>query len=141
MSEEILEAIRNNVEKESFTNLLGIKLIKIDEGYSLVEMKYRDDMHNLFKTLHGGATFSLIDEAFQIACNSYGTIAVALNVTITYHSAPTVGAILRAEAKEVHKSSRTGTYFIQVKTDQDELIASCQAVAYRKKDPLPFLTT
>ena len=139
MSEEVFDAIRKNVAEESFAKLLGLKLLKISEGYSLVEMQFKDNMCNLFKMMHGGAVFSLIDEAFQIAVNSYGTIAVALSMTITYHNTPPLNAVLKAEAKEIHKSNRIGTYLIQVRTENGDLLATCQAVAYRKKDLLPFL--
>jgi len=49
--------------------------------------------------IHGGAIFTLIDEAFEISCNSHGTVAVALNVNITYHRAPSPNSTLRAEAR------------------------------------------
>jgi acyl-CoA thioesterase len=102
-------------------------------------MDSREDDGNIFGMIHGGAIFSLIDEAFQLSCNSHGTVAVALNVTVTYHQPPDKKGILRAESREVHRSRKTGTYDITVRDERDRLIASCMALAYRKGDPLPFL--
>jgi acyl-CoA thioesterase len=139
MDPEIKVAMRQQVKEEPFARKLGLKLIEVDEGYAVVEMVCTEEMENIFQMTHGGAIFTLIDEAFEISCNSHGTVAVALNVNITYHRAPSVNSTLRAEAKEVSRTRKTGNYYITVKDDKDNLIASCQALAYRKGDTLPFL--
>ena len=108
-------------------------------GYALVEMDVADDMANIHNITHGGAIFSLIDEAFELSSNSHGTIAVALNMSITFHRPPTRGAKVRAESKEIHLSRKTATYDIKVTEGGERLIASCQAMVYRKKEKLPFL--
>ena len=135
----IKEAMRQQVEKEPFAQKLGLSLIEVDEGYAVVEMECKEEMQNIFHMTHGGAIFTLIDEAFEISCNSHGTVAVALNVNITYHRAPSPNSTLRAESREVSKTRKTGNYYITVKDDRGQLIASCQALAYRKGEKLPFL--
>ena len=60
-------------------------------------------------------------------------------MNISYLRAPSIGDILYAEAKEIDKSNRVGNYNIEVKTKQDELIAVCHAMVYRKNDSLPFV--
>ena len=137
--EHTLDAIAGKIEHESFARKLGLHLIKLDTGYALVEMEPQEDTENIFGMTHGGAIFSLIDEAFQASCNSHGTVALALNVNVTYHRAPGRGARLRAESKEIHRSKKTATYDIKVMDDKNELIASCLALAYRKGDKLPFI--
>ncbi|MDI7259261.1 MAG: hotdog fold thioesterase [Thermodesulfobacteriota bacterium] len=139
MDEKMREAFFKQVEREPFTKKFGLKLIHLDEGYSRVEMTFTPDMENLFGMAHGGALFALIDEAFETACNSYGTLAVALNMNITYLSSPTPGSRLIAEAKEYHRTRKTAIYDIRVSDEQGNLIASCQAVAYRKGTPLSFI--
>ena len=139
MDQRIKEAMQRQVAREPFAKTLGLKLINLDEGYAAVEMICKKEMENIFQMTHGGAIFTLIDEAFELACNSHGTVAVALNVNITYHRAPVSDSTLRAEAKEIAKTRRTGNYYITVKDDGGNLIASCQALAYRMGDKLPFL--
>ena len=39
MDPKIKDAIQRQVEKEPFAKKLGVKLIDVDEGYALVEMK------------------------------------------------------------------------------------------------------
>ena len=139
MDPKVREALREQVGKEPFARKLGLTLIDVDEGYAVVEMVCTEEMENIFHMTHGGAIFTLIDEAFEISCNSHGTVAVALNVNITYHRAPSANSTLRAEAREVSKTRKTGNYYITVKDDKDNLIASCQALAYRKGEKLPFM--
>jgi len=140
MDENAIEAIRQRVANEPYAKKMGLKLLKLEPGYALVEMKFTDDMANIFDMTHGGAIFSLIDEAFEISCNTHGTVAVALNVSVTYHRSPTDRAVLRAESKEIQRSAKTATYNIRVtEGDNNILIATCQALAYRKKEKLPFL--
>jgi acyl-CoA thioesterase len=135
----VMDAIWERVANEPFARKMGLRLLKIEPGYALVEMDLRDDMANIFDMTHGGAIFSLIDEAFEISCNSHGTVAVALSMTVTYHNPPTKAGVLRAESKEIYRSRKTATYDIKVTENENTLIASCQALAYRKQEKLPFL--
>ncbi len=139
MDERVKEAIFKKVENEPFAQKFGIRLLDLDEGYSKVGMKFTPDMENILGTAHGGALFALIDEAFETASNSHGTVAVALNMSITYTSPPAPRSNLIAEAREFSRTQRTAAYDIKLMDDQDNLIASCQALVYRKGVRLPFL--
>ena len=139
MDEKVKEAIFKKVQKEPFAQKFGIKLLTLEDGYSRVEMKLTPDMENFLGMAHGGALFALIDEAFETASNSHGTVAVALNMNITYISPPSSGSRLIAEAREVSRTQRTAVYDIKLFDDQNSLIASCEALVYRKGVPLPFL--
>ncbi len=140
MDQKVRKALQKAVENEPFARALNLKLVEIDEGTSAVEMVFDPaSMGNIFNMAHGGVIFALIDEAFETACNAYGTVAVALNMNITYMASPTPGSRLRAEAKEVSRTRKIGTYEIKVNDQDGKLLAVCQALCYRKKDPLPFM--
>jgi len=139
MDQKVREAFFRQVEKEPFVKKFGLKLVDLDEGYSKIEMNFTPDMENILGMAHGGAIFALIDEAFETASNSHGTIAVALNMNITYISSPASGTRLTAEAREFSRTQKTASYDIKVVDDQNNLIASCQALVYRRGKPLPFL--
>lgn len=126
------------VDKEPFARLLNIRLADIRAGYARCEMTYTDEMDNIYGNAHGGAIFGLIDEAFEISSNSHDRISVALNMNITYMKPPKKGSLLVAESNETHKTNRTASYYITVK-DTEDLIAVCQALVYRKSDPIPFI--
>jgi acyl-CoA thioesterase len=133
-------AFHNKVSEEPFAKLLNITLKEVEEGYAVCEMEYTEQMDNIYGSAHGGAIFSLIDEAFEISSNSHGTIAVALNINVTYMKTPKKNTLLRAESKEINRTRRTASYEITVR-DDNNLIAVCQALVYRKDDPIPFLTS
>jgi acyl-CoA thioesterase len=139
MEEERRQGFLHAVSKEPFARLLNIRLIDVSEGYALCEMDYTEAMDNIHGMAHGGAIFSLIDEAFEVSSNSHGTVAVALNVNVTYVKAAKKNTVLRAESREVARGNKTATYCIDV-TDGEGLIAVCQALVYRKRDQVSFLT-
>ncbi len=139
MDERIRQAIFQRIEKEPFGKKFGLKLVEVQEGYARVEMHFTQDMENMFGMAHGGAIFSLIDAAFEVASNSHGTMAVALNMNITYLASPAKGSRLTAEAREINKTRRTAAYDIRATNDAGTLLATCQSLVYRLDKPLPFL--
>lgn len=139
MSEKVFEALRGRAKDEPYAKLLGLELLKVEDGYALVRMAFSERHQNIYGRCHGGAVFSLIDEAFQFASNSSGKVEIALNVNVSYMKAPSDGDILQAEAKLANRSRRVSHFLIEVRNASGDLIASCQATAYRRDDPLPFL--
>jgi acyl-CoA thioesterase len=140
MDSRVRAAIETAVVQEPFARSMGIELRKLDDGYSLVEMVYDPSRHNnIYGRAHGGAVFGLIDEAFETAGQTDGTVAVAMNVNVTYISSPEPGARLSAEARRVARTKRTATYDIKVADADGRLLAVCQALAYRTGKPIPFL--
>mgnify|MGYP000847560517 FL=1 len=138
MEDEKRNAYFRQVDKEPFARLLNIRLDDVREGYARCEMIYAENMDNIYGNAHGGAIFGLIDEAFEISSNTHDRISVALNMNITYMKAPKKGSLLVAESNETHRTARTASYYITVK-DGEHMIAVCQALVYRKSDPIPFL--
>jgi len=140
MDQAVRDAIYGAVEKEPFARALNMKLVELELGYSAVEMTYDPStMNNIYDRAHGGAIFGLIDEAFEAAGQTEGTVAVALNVSVTYVSSPKAGQRLRAEAREVSRTKKTAGFDIKVADKDGNLIATCQALAYRTGKPIPFL--
>jgi len=140
MEEKITEAIHEAVRKEPYAQAMKIELVALEKGFSAVEMVYEPTtMDNIYNRAHGGAIFGLIDEAFETVSQVGGTIAVALNVNVTYITSPESGTRLRAEAREVSETKRTATYDINVTGRDGRLVASCKALAYRTGKPIPFI--
>ncbi|MCX8023347.1 MAG: PaaI family thioesterase [Syntrophorhabdaceae bacterium] len=138
MDEEKKAIFFKRVEEEPLARLLGIRLKDVDEGYALCEMEYTERLDNIYGSAHGGAIFSLIDEAFEISSNSHENIAVALNMNVTYMRPPKKGSLLTAESKEVNRTKRTASYTIWVR-EGDQPIALCQALVFIKEQRIPFL--
>ena len=143
MPEDSLARIKARCKKEPYPCLLGIEVFEVKPGYAQVSMQFKPEMQNIFGMLHGGAIFSLLDEAFQLACNARGEIAVAQQVNTYFLAAANPGAHLIAEAKELNATRKTALYEVLVyeATPDGQLgrkLASAQAMAYRKGGDLPF---
>lgn len=98
-------------------------------------MQLRDHHLNSLGTVHGGAIFALADFAFAAASNSHGTVAVALNATISFVKAASTG-VLTAEAAEISVSRKIGTYTVNVTDESGQIVAVFQGMAYRKGKPI-----
>jgi acyl-CoA thioesterase len=140
MDRKIMAAITEAVAREPFARALELSLITLENGHSVVEMVYDPErMNNIYQRAHGGALYALIDEAFETASQTEGTIAVALNVNVTYITSPVPGSRLQAEAIRISQTRRTAGYDIKVVDENGQVIATCQALAYRTGKPIPFL--
>lgn len=124
---------------DQFATHLGIKLLAAKEGYAKAEMEIEPFHLNSAKIVHGGALFTLADFVFAVASNSYGKIALAINVNINFIKAQSNGKIF-AEATEIAKHPKLGTYQVKVTNESNELLALFQGTAYRKKQDLPNWT-
>lgn len=132
MNETFYDQLRSRSLAEPYAGLLGIEVVEVGEGSARVRMRVKPEMANIFGSTHGGALFSLIDEAFQFACNAHGILSVALNVSITYVSPPEEAALLEATAREVYRTKRTSSYVCEIRdSKKGKLVATAQALAYR----------
>ena len=115
---------------------LGIKLEEVKPGYSRMSMLVTKEMLNGFAILHGGITFTFADTAFAHACNSRNQKTVALSCNIIFSASAKEGDHLVAVAEEKSLKGRTGAYDVEVKNQNDELIALFRGTSYRTKDPV-----
>jgi len=140
MDDTVKKAIAQAVTREPFARALNIELVELNNGYSRVRMVNDPaKMNNIYDRAHGGAIYALIDEAFETAGQTDGTVAVALNVNVTYVSSPEPGQRLQAEAQRVSQTKKTASYDIRVTDQNGQVIALCRALAFRTGKPIPFL--
>jgi len=138
-SDEVLASIRARCKKEPYPQLLGIRVLQVAPGYARASMRFEPELQNIFGMLHGGAVFSLLDEAFQLACNARGEVAVAQQVSTCFLAAARPGTMLIAEAKEINATRKTALYEVRVsEAEGGRVLATAQALAYRKGGSLPF---
>ena len=119
------------MEKDYFSQFLGIKVIDIKEDYSLIEMTITKQMLNGLGTVHGGVTFAFADSAFAFSSNNSGDAAVALSVTINFTKAGREGDVFRAESKLVSSTRKTAIYDINVTNQNEELVAKFVGTVYK----------
>jgi len=114
---------------------LGIELVDVSSGGAVAKMKIKEEHLNGINTVHGGAIFTLADFAFAVAANSHGRVTVAINVSISFMKAATMGT-LTATAMEVSLNPKISTYTVNINDDNGDLISIFQGMAYRKRDKI-----
>ena len=128
-----MDDIKRFVDNDRFAKHLGIEMLECSRGRAKARMKIQDHHLNSAGTVHGGAIFALSDAVFSAASNSHGTLAMAINVGISFFKALKNGA-LTAEANEVSLNPKLATYLVNVTDDDGNAIALFQGTVYRKKD-------
>jgi acyl-CoA thioesterase len=132
-----MQQIARFFDRDKLAKHLDIELVEISPGQATTRMTIQEKHFNGVNITHGGALFTLADFAFAVACNSYGTLAVAINVNISFLKATSKG-VLTARAREVAKSNRLATYQIEITDEEGSIVASFQGTCYRMQQPLPL---
>ena len=130
-----MEILEKFVQKDHFARHLGVEMLDFGGGRARARMAIDKHHLNSAGTVHGGAIFSLADAVFSVASNSHGSLALAINVSISFFKAVTRGT-LTAEAEEVSINPRLATYLITVSDEGGSRIALFQGTVYRKKDSI-----
>jgi acyl-CoA thioesterase len=123
--------------KDTFARLIQMKLLEIQPGFARSSLSITDQMVNIYQMAHGGAIFSVADQACEAAGNSFGEPAVALQHNIHFLAAGKSGDILEATAKVTHRSNRVGLIEFEVRNQQGLLLAVGQQLIYFKKAANP----
>ena len=131
--EEHYDEIRKIMEAEPYAQFIGMKLKNFGPGTATAELVPTKNMLNAHNTVHGAILFSLADYVFAVASNSYGKTAVGVTTTMNFMSAAFPGEKITAVAREDKRNHRLGWYNIEISNGK-ELIATMQAMVYRKKE-------
>jgi acyl-CoA thioesterase len=132
------ELIRRYMAQDRLAATLGIELAEVGPGRATTRLTIDERHLNGAGIVHGGTIFSLADVAFAAASNSGGTLALALDVSITFLKAVSTGT-LTARAEEERCQGRIGCYSLRVEDGSGELVALFRGTVYRKKTPLAEL--
>jgi acyl-CoA thioesterase len=132
MKESDLEDSRLRIEamkRARFGILCGLEAISVAPGTAIVRMP-AEEKQNALDTIHGGAIFTLADQAFALAANAQGDIQVALNASISYLK-PARGD-LEARATLVSEGKTTSLYEVRV-FEGEEMVAIFHGTGYKLK--------
>ncbi len=130
-----MDDLKKFVDRDHFAKHLGIEMLEYSKGRAKARMEIKSHHLNSAGMLHGGAIFSLADAVFSVASNSHGTLAVAINVSISFFKAMKSGVLI-AEGREVSFNPKLATYLIDVKDETGNAIALFQGTVYRKKESI-----
>jgi acyl-CoA thioesterase len=138
MPNDTLALVRRLMAGDRWAAVAGARLAELKEGYARVTMRLREEHLNGVAVAQGGAVFTLADFAFACASNSHGTVAVALDTSITFARSATKG-VLTAEAREESLSRRTSVCNVRVTDGEGKVVALFRGTAFRKDEPIAAL--
>ncbi len=132
--EDVPKAIFDKVNSEdTFAQLIGMKLIELQPGFARAMLTINENKVNMYQMAHGGAIFSVADQACEAAGNSFGEPAVALQNNFHFLASGKAGDLLEATAKLVNRSNRIGLIEFEVTNQEGLLLAKGQQLIYFKK--------
>ena len=131
----MMDHIETLLSNDKFLEHNGIQLIDVSKGCARAKLDVTDHHLNGIQTVHGGAIFVLAELAFSAASLSYGTMAFAVNMNISYLKSVTDGPLI-AEAKEISRNPKYAIYGVDIKDKNGDLVAIFQGLSYRKEDAI-----
>ena len=121
------------MEKDLFSQWLGIERVEEGEGYSQLKMVIRPEMCNGFEIAHGGISFAFADSALAFASNSHGQHAVSIETSISHIKPLKTGDVIIATAREKHLANNIGHYEVTVTKSDGQLVALFKGTVFRKE--------
>ncbi|HEY6912599.1 MAG TPA: PaaI family thioesterase [Myxococcales bacterium] len=123
------------IARDRWAAAAGAKLVEVRCGYARARLRLAPVHLNGVGVAQGGAVFTLADFAFAAASNSHGSVAVALDTSMTFVRA-TVRGVLTAEAREESVSRRVSVCTVRVTDASGRLVALFRGTAFRKEEPI-----
>jgi acyl-CoA thioesterase len=122
-NEKRIEAMK----RAKFAVLCGIETVSVGNSEAVVRMPAKEKQ-NALDTIHGGAIFTLADQAFALAANSESGVTVALHVSVNFLR-PARGD-LEARAVRISEGRTTSLYEVRV-FEGDEMVAIFHGTGYK----------
>lgn len=133
----LYEKVKEHIRKyDRLFDFLGAEITDMGEGYATVIMEVKDKHLNSANVCHGGVIFTLADLAFALASNSYGTLAFAIHVSISFIKTVKAGDKLIAEAQEFSKGKTLATYHVTITKNNGEKVAFFEGMVFRFEKPI-----
>ena len=127
------DIVNTMMAKDYFSQWLGINVLEISEGYSLLSMKVRNEMLNGFGIAHGGITYCIADSALAFSSNSKGKKSVSIETSIAHVVSLKEGDEIIAEANCETETEKLGHYKVKVylKNQPEVTVALFKGMVYK----------
>ncbi|KEZ50572.1 PaaI family thioesterase [Metabacillus indicus] len=136
--EGLKKMMKGEIPDAPIAQLLGFKIIGVEEGRVTIEMKAQERHHNPMGTLHGGVLGDIADAAMGYAFGStladdelFTTVELKLNFL-----KPVWDTVLRAEGRLIKKGSTMGLLECHIYDEKGSLVAhsTSTCMIIREKD-------
>jgi len=117
------------------THGMGITISGVDKGRASAEITITPEHMNGHGTGHGGVIYFLGIAAFGYAANTINRRGFGQQASITYLAPATEGDRLTATAQEVHSTGRSMIIDVEIRNQNDTLIATMRAMGHLMREP------
>lgn len=125
------EIVQKMMEKDAFSKWLGVEIMEVKRDFAQLRLVVRPEMLNGFGIAHGGIAYSLADSALAFAANTAGRVAVSTQTSMTYIKEVKPHDNLIAIANCIHQGNKIAHYQIEIKNQEDKLVATFNGTVYR----------
>ncbi len=122
------------LEKDGFSQWLGIEILAIRPGSCTLKAAIRSEMLNGFNIAHGGIAYAVADSALAFASNCHGLKAVSIETSISHTKPVFDGDIIFAQAVEKNLTRHFGIYEITLTNQHGQTVALFKGTVYRNGD-------
>lgn len=123
---------------DTFASRSGAQVVEVREDCARAVMTVTKNHLNAGGVCQGGALFTLADLALAAVMNARGALTLSLESTVSFLRSAVEGDVLTAEAMEVNDHRRVPYYEVKVRNQENLLVCTFTALAYRKDRQLPF---
>ena len=132
MSDEIEKMNVKNLRNNPFQHYVGIEVISLGNGSSILQLELKDHHFNLYGIPHGGVHATLLDISMGTAAsfpdNSGREVdSVTLNLSVDYISPP-ASRILVAKGKVTKKGKSIAYWTAEIFDEDKTLVASGRSI-------------
>jgi acyl-CoA thioesterase len=117
------EIVETMLQQDAFSQLLGMELLEIEQGFCVLRCVVTSQMTNGFGIAHGGITYSLADSALAFASNAHGIHCFSVDTNIAHLKKVKLGDVLTATCTESHRGKRTGVYVVEIQNQEGKRVA------------------
>jgi acyl-CoA thioesterase len=133
MTSKATQIIDKMMDRDLFSQWMGIERVEEKEGYCRLKMTIRPEMCNGFEIAHGGITYSFADSALAFASNSHGSHAVSIETSISHIKSLKPGDTIIATAQQRSMTRSIGIYEIIIEREDGEMVALFKGTVFRKE--------
>lgn len=116
----------------------GMSLTEVSEGMAKAEMTVEERHLNGGGVCQGGALFTLADLAIAAVMNSHGQLTFGIQNSISYLQSAQKGDRLTAVARERFNHPKIPYCDVEIRNQDNKVIAIATGQGYRKKDTVAF---
>ena len=114
---------------------VGITVTESSPEGAMAILDVTERHSNSHGTVHGGAIFSLADQAFGAAENAEGRAFVAMEMHIRYLRPAMPGQRLTARCRRLHQGRNTAFYEIEIRDECGRLVAFATGTGHAAGEP------